>query len=150
MGLHAPLADSRRAIGRPSEAFLSAMPGELADPLFLTYLHGCFALASEERLHVVYCDAQRRYLHDETLIVGSESSLVLRARPLIHRALAVGAGSLVLAHNHLSGQCRPSEADILATHRLQDLGAAVELALIDHLIFTRDRFFSMAAGGLLR
>ncbi|ABC64122.1 JAB domain-containing protein [Erythrobacter litoralis] len=125
------------------------MPAALADPGFLQYIHSRFAMANEERLHVVYCDDRQRYLHDETLTIGGENSLVLRARPLVHRALTIGAGGLILAHNHLSGNCQPSEKDIVATHRLQKLGAELELTLIDHMIFTRDRFFSMAAGGFL-
>jgi DNA repair protein RadC len=148
MGLHTPFA-SNATHAYPAARGLETMPAALADPLFLAYLHSRFAGANEERLHVVYCDDKDRYLHDETLIIGDDNFLVLRARPLIHHALAIGAGSIVLAHNHLSGQCRPSTQDIVATHRLQDLGAAVELTLLDHLIFTRERFFSMAAGGML-
>ncbi|WP_435418575.1 JAB domain-containing protein [Parerythrobacter aurantius] len=126
-----------------------AIPPPLADPAFLGYLHAKFEGAAEERLHIVYCDAAQRYLHDETFVIGSSRHLVLKARPLVHRALSIGAGSLIMAHNHLSGRCRPSPQDIHATHRLQELGAALELTLIDHLIFTRERFFSMAAAGLL-
>lgn len=133
----------------PLSSGFEAMPGALADPLFLQYLHSRFLGATEERLHIVYCDAEQRYLHDETLIIGSEHQLVLKARPLVYRALTIGAGSLVMAHNHLSGQCHPSPQDIRATRRLQELGEALELELIDHLIFTRTRFFSMAAAGML-
>lgn len=127
----------------------ATIPASLADAHFIRYLHSRFAVAAEERLHVVYCDEQQRYLFDETLTIGGENSLVLRARPLVHRALMLGSRSLVLAHNHLSGNCQPSQQDIVATHRLQKLGAELELTLIDHMIFCRDRFFSMAAGGFL-
>ena len=82
-------------------------------------------------------------------MIGGKTSLGMRARPLIHRAFAIGAGSLVIAHNHLSGDCRPSQKDILATRHLQDLGYALDLRLLDHMIFTRERFFSMAAAGML-
>ncbi|GAA4043744.1 JAB domain-containing protein [Parerythrobacter jejuensis] len=126
--------------------------GAIADPsnpIFLRYLHGRFENAGEERLHVVYCDQSQRYLYDETHVIGGPHSLTLRARPLVERALDVGAAGLIMAHNHLSGVCRPSEQDIVATRRLQELGSALELRLIDHLIFTRQRVFSMMAGGLL-
>lgn len=148
MGVHAdiaPVAEARTDFSNVA----GAMPAAVADPHFLTYLHSRFSSAAEERLHVVYCDGLQRYLHDETLMIGGEHSLVLRARPLVHRALMIGAETLILAHNHLSGQCQPSVQDIRATHRLQKLGAALELRLIDHMIFTRDRFFSMAAAGML-
>ena len=148
MGLH-PRFDMPQPNSGALAAGFAAVPASLADPLFLQYLHSRFAEAAEERLHIVYCDAEQRYLHDETLIIGSEHQLVLKARPLVYRALMIGAGSLVLAHNHLSGKCHPSPQDIRATRRLQELGEALELTLIDHLIFTRTRFFSMAAAGML-
>lgn len=148
MGMHQSLAacDAGRLCGI---ANADEIPPAIADPLFLNYLHSRFDTAAEERLHIVYCDSQQRYLHDETLIIGSEHQLVLKARPLVFRALTIGAGSLIMAHNHLSGQCHPSPQDIRATRRLQELGEALELELIDHLIFTRTRFFSMAAAGML-
>lgn len=148
MGVQARF-DTGHAATVALDARFQAMPASLADPLFLNYLHSRFLGATEERLHIVYCDAEQRYLHDETLIIGSEHQLVLKARPLVYRALTIGAGSLVMAHNHLSGQCHPSPQDVRATRRLQELGEALELTLIDHLIFTRTRFFSMAAAGML-
>ncbi|MDC0886675.1 JAB domain-containing protein [Altererythrobacter sp.] len=142
-----------RIKGEPRLALPSDLPDDAvansSDPVFLRYLHSRFADASEERLHVVYCDAGQRYLFDETHVIGGAHSLTLRARPLVHRALALGASGLILAHNHLSGVCRPSPADITATHNLQLLGSALELSVIDHLIFTRQRVFSMLAGGYL-
>lgn len=148
MGLHTRIAPQELS-GPAVAAQSDGMPPPVADPQFLQYLHSRFAVAREERLHVVYCDAQERYLHDETLTIGSEHQLVLKARPLVYRALMIGAGGLILAHNHLSGKCHPSPQDIDATRRLRELGAALELELIDHLIFTRERFFSMAAAGML-
>ena len=148
MGVQARI-EPGRATAVPAHAGFQAMPASLADPLFLHYLHGRFDGASEERLHIVYCDAEQRYLHDETLIIGNEHQLILKTRLLVSRALTLGAGSLVMAHNHLSGRCHPSPQDIRATRRLQELGEALELTLIDHLIFTRTRVFSMAAAGML-
>ena len=148
MGLHASI-DMAPARPRAFPPAWAEMPAAIADPHFLAYLHSRFATATEERLHVVYCDGQERYLHDETLLTGGENSLVLRARTLVHRALTLGAGSLILAHNHLSGICQPSQQDICATGRLQHLCSELELRLIDHMIFTRERFFSMAAAGML-
>lgn len=148
MGIHTRIAPGTAHPPAISD-WCGGVPEPVADPQFLQYLHSRFAVATEERLHVVYCDMQSRYLHDETLTIGSESQLVLKARALVYRALTIGAGGLILAHNHLSGKCRPSQQDIDATRRLSELGAALELQLIDHLIFTRERFFSMAAAGLL-
>jgi DNA repair protein RadC len=70
-------------------------------------------------------------------------------RGLLGEALRLDAVGIILAHNHPSGQCRPSERDISATRRLCDVAKALDIALIDHLIFTEDAVYSMRAGGLL-
>lgn len=120
---------------------------ECGDPALLCYLRMRLADAGVERLHVVYCDGARRYLHDETLAVGGPRRLEARARPLFGRALALEAAGFVLAHNHPSGDCRPSAEDIAATRHLAAIAAALELELVDHVIVTRRKAFSMRAGG---
>ncbi|MGN6495755.1 MAG: JAB domain-containing protein, partial [Tsuneonella sp.] len=59
------------------------------------------------------------------------------------------AGGFLLAHNHPSGDCRPSEEDVAATRHLAAVGAALELELVDHVIVTRHRALSLRAGGYL-
>lgn len=102
-----------------------------------------------EQLHVIYCDRARRYLDDESLAAGTASRIEARARPLIERALTLGAAGFVLAHNHPSGICRPSADDIAGTRRIAGIAAALELELVDHLIVTAHSVFSMRAGGVL-
>ncbi len=113
------------------------------------YLHGIFAGLSEERLHAVFLGADMRYLHDRTVVTGGLGEVTVRARWLLQEAFASGAHGIVLAHNHLSGICRPSEADIETTRRLVTLFRDVEIELVDHFIFTTERGFSMRAGGYL-
>lgn len=122
---------------------------DACDPALLAWLRSAFALSAREELRVIYCDPARRYLFDEVCATGCASRIVARIRPLFERALAIGAGGVLLAHNHPSGDCRPSAADIRATAMLRDIGAALEVELIDHLIFARERYFSMASGGYL-
>ena len=119
------------------------------DPALLAYLQSCFGISRHEQLRVIYCDSRRGYLWDELFIHGAADSIVARVRPLFERAFALGAHGLLLAHNHPSGNCRPSQQDIHSTHYLRDIGAALEVDLIDHLIFAGRRCFSMAGGGYL-
>ncbi|MCT2559191.1 JAB domain-containing protein [Tsuneonella sp. YG55] len=113
------------------------------------YLRARLAWADTEMLHVVFCDTAGGYLADETVCEGSSGRIEARARPLIERALALGAAGFLLAHNHPSGVCRPSREDIAGTRRISDIAAALELELIDHLIVTRRSVYSMRAGGCL-
>lgn len=122
---------------------------DACDPALLAYLRATFAKTNREELRVIYCDHARHYLFDEVAAIGCMHQLVARFRPLFERALALGAGGLLLAHNHPSDDCRPSAADIRSTRTLRDIAAALEVELIDHLIFARGRYFSMARGGYL-
>ena len=115
----------------------------------MRYLHRIFLGLHEERLHVVFYDAWNRYLHDRTVAVGSIDEIALRARFLLQEAFALKAHGIVLAHNHLSGVCRPSGSDIHSTRRFAALCREVDIVLIDHLIFTRQKGFSMRLGGYL-
>jgi DNA repair protein RadC len=102
-----------------------------------------------ERCHVVFVDAARRQLGDASVGLGSFNALSLRMRELFAEALRLDARGLILAHNHPSGDCRPSSCDIAATNRLAEVARALDIALIDHLIFTKESVYSMRAGGLL-
>jgi DNA repair protein RadC len=75
--------------------------------------------------------------------------LQLRMRLLLGEALRLDAAGIILAHSHPSGICRPSPSDITATHQLAMVARALDVSLVDHLIFTNDAVYSMRAGGLL-
>ena len=96
---------------------------------------------------MIFADAHRGYLADEPVMTGSSTRIETRVRPLIERALTLGAAGVLLAHNHPSGRCRPSDEDIAGTRRLAAIAQALEISLIDHLIVTRTRVFSMRLGG---
>lgn len=102
-----------------------------------------------ERCHAVFVDAQRCYLGDASVGRGGFSALSLRMRELFGEALRFDARGIILAHNHPSGDCRPSRCDIAATRRLAEMARALDIELIDHLIFTHTSVYSMRAGGLL-
>jgi len=102
-----------------------------------------------ERGHAIFLDARGNWLGDAPCGIGTLSSLSLRMRGLLGDALRHDAAGIILAHSHPSGACRPSGCDIATTRRLVDVARALDIALIDHLIFTTDAVYSMRAGGLL-
>ena len=59
------------------------------------------------------------------------------------------AASLILAHNHPSGNLTPSEADKSLTRKLKDGGRLLDIAVLDHLIITPRNYLSFADGGLM-
>jgi DNA repair protein RadC len=140
---------ARRLVEAALGEELVGAPVDGSDPAVHRYLRARIGGAGQERLHAIFADAARGYLADEPVTVGTSTRIEARARPLIERAMALGAAGVLLAHNHPSGRCRPSVEDISATHRLAEIAEALELTLIDHLIVTRTRVFSMRLGGCL-
>lgn len=102
-----------------------------------------------ERGHAIFVDTNSNWLGDAPCGLGTMSTLTLRLRSLMGEALRLDAAGIILAHSHPSGHCRPSGCDIAATRRLIEVAGALEVTLIDHLIFTTDAVYSMRAGGLL-
>lgn len=138
---------ARRLVEAALSEALVSVPVDGADPAIHRYLRARIGASGEEVLHAIFADASRGYIADEPVVVGTSTRIESRARPLIERALALGANGVLLAHNHPSGRCRPSADDLAATCRLAQIAEALELTLIDHLIVTRTRVFSMRLGG---
>lgn len=128
---------------------LQGTPVRADDHALKDYLQITIGGAREERFHAVFADRSGNYLRDEPIAEGHCSGVGVPARSLFRRALELGANFILLAHNHPSGRCYPSAADIATTEHLRSAGACLEVHLIDHLIVTRDKVFSMHAGALL-
>lgn len=98
---------------------------------------------SGERFFAVFMDANRSVSGIMECGKGHIGSVSLSLRELFTKALALDARYLIVAHNHPSGDCRPSSSDLEATHRVAKLANAMEIELIDHLIFTTHSIYSI-------
>jgi DNA repair protein RadC len=101
-----------------------------------------------ERLWVAHVDTSARCLHVECY-EGQLESVELPVRDIIIDAARLGSAGIVLAHNHPGGDTTPSRADFNAMRRLARAGEAIDLTILDHLIFAGDRCSSMRRMGLL-
>ena len=102
-----------------------------------------------EHLHAIFFNAAQIYIDDRHVGSGQLDKLAIRLRPLFDMALDLGANGLILAHNHPSGDCRPSPCDISATRHLASVAKALDIELFDHLIITPNSAYSMRSGALL-
>jgi DNA repair protein RadC len=97
----------------------------------------------------VYLDSHHRVCGFEELFRGTIDGATVHPREVIKQALAQNAAAVILAHNHPSGDPRPSQADELVTRRLRDALSSVEIRLVDHLIVADGACESLAERGLL-
>ena len=80
---------------------------------------------------------------------GGVSGTVADPKIIFKPALEALASSVILVHNHPSGNLKPSDADLKLTRKLKAAGELLEIAVLDHLIFSDDGYFSFADEGLL-
>jgi len=107
-----------------------------------------FAGRGGEMLAVLHLDAQQRLIALDEVSAGADA-VDLPMREIFTAALNHGAAGLVIAHNHPSGDSRPSPADVAATRRLAETAAALDIVVHDHLIFAGGECRSFRALGLL-
>lgn len=113
------------------------------------YLTVAGSYAQVEEVRVLFLDARLRLIRDELMSRGCIAEAPIYIRPILKRALDLGAASIVLSHNHPSGDPAPSAADETATRDLANGLDAIGLHLVDHLIVARGNWFSFRAEGLL-
>lgn len=120
---------------------------DISDPALAHYIRDRIGFCHEERLLVIFSGPGRCYLLDEEMGIGGPDTVRLTAANLFRRAFTVGAEGILLAHNHPSGICSPSPADEKATRELSGLAEKLQIELLDHLIVTRSKLYSMRAAG---
>lgn len=80
---------------------------------------------------------------------GGQSATVVDIKMIFTAALLAGATNIILAHNHPSGSLKPSMEDIDITRKIQSAGDTLGISTTDHLILTKDGYFSLANQGII-
>ena len=114
------------------------------------FFAGCFAECDDrkEHLFVAHLDEQGRCLHLSSH-EGDACSASFPIRDIVATAATLSSAGLVLAHNHPSGNARPSRADCRSTRRLAAVAEAIDCSLLDHLVFGGGACTSLRQIGLL-
>lgn len=102
-----------------------------------------------EEFAVMFLDSQHRVIHFESLFRGTLDSASVYPREVARRALALGAGATILAHNHPSGVAEPSDADRRITQRLKAALELFEIRVLDHFVVGDGEVVSFAERGWL-
>lgn len=102
-----------------------------------------------EMLMVVLRDVRKNSLHREVISKGTLTELLLHPREVFHLAIRHRAHSLIVAHNHPSGDPTPSSRDLEMTQMLVAVGRVVGIELSDHIIVGRESYTSLFNKGLL-
>lgn len=102
-----------------------------------------------EEFWVIYLSRSNKILSKEKISQGGITGTMVDNRLIFKHAIELNAVSLIISHNHPSGNIQPSNSDIQITHEIKKAGNLLNIILVDHLIVTQTSFFSFADENLL-
>ncbi len=108
-----------------------------------------FRHKKQEVVLLLSLDAKCRLLEEEEISKGTITASLISPREIFLRGLKANAVSLILLHNHPSGDPTPSAQDLLVTKKLSELGKMMQLPLMDHIILGDTNYCSMKEAGYL-
>ena len=95
-----------------------------------------------EHFYVMHLDIRSRVKMVEVVSVGTLTSSLVHPRETYRRAIAEGAASIIIAHNHPSGEADPSDEDTKVTKLMFEAGQLLGITMLDHIVFSKDSYFS--------
>lgn len=102
-----------------------------------------------EEFYVIYLNNSNKVIAQLQLSKGGITGTLVDVRLALKKALELGATSIILAHNHPSGNLSPSNADKQLTQKLKTAGESLDIKILDHIIVTEKSYFSFADEGLI-
>jgi DNA repair protein RadC len=115
----------------------------------LDYLRADMGLLAVEQVRALFLNARNMLIRDEIVSEGTIDEASVHVREVIQRALELGTASMILVHNHPSGDPSPTRADVDLTSAIASAGAPLGIVLHDHLIVSNQGHTSMRSRGLL-
>lgn len=141
--LKSALELSRRLLTPDTERFCVRTPGDAAQLLMQD-----MGPLEQEEIRVVLLDTRNRVIAIPMVYRGSLNAASLRVCELFREAIRRNAATIVMTHNHPSGDPTPSAEDIRVTRTLIEAGKLLDIELLDHLIITTHRYVSLKERGL--
>lgn len=113
------------------------------------YLISKLSDSEREIFGCVFLDSSHRIICFKELFQGSIDQLHVHPREMIKEALKLNAAALILAHNHPSGNVKPSDQDIQFTKKLKSLCSQMDIIILDHIIVGRSAAVSLVEQGMI-
>ena len=115
----------------------------------LDYLHADLAYLTIERVRLLHLNTRNMLIRDEVVANGSVDEVAVHVREVIRRAIELRTTSMIIVHNHPSGNPTPSPADIELTRRIAAAASPLGIRLHDHLIIGAQDHYSLREMGYL-
>jgi DNA repair protein RadC len=103
----------------------------------------------QEYFIALYLDGANHLLDTKVITIGTLNQSLVHPREVFSYAIEKRCASIIVAHNHPSGVLSPSSEDMEVTHRLKESAKILGIGLLDHVIFTKEGFYSFQEEGML-
>ena len=104
-------------------------------------------LEHRERFYALYLNRQNKILGYYLISVGGMSGTYVDAKLVFQPAFAMNASSIIIAHNHPSGNLQPSASDRKLTENLSTVGKLLDMPILEHIILTKNSYYSFGYNG---
>ncbi|MDO8725917.1 MAG: DNA repair protein RadC [Candidatus Methanoperedens sp.] len=104
---------------------------------------------NKEFFMALYLNTKNGVLKQEVISIGSLNANIVHPREIFKAACMISASSIIVAHNHPSGDPTPSREDIEITKKLHEAGKMMGIELLDHVIIGYDRYYGFKESGQL-
>ena len=133
-----------------SDGHITAVSKRINEPKDIAHIIKPLLLeADREHCLVIMLKGKNRITAINTVSIGTLTSSLVHPREVFKPAILTNAASIILAHNHPSGDPEPSEEDLETTKRLVEAGKIMGIEVLDHIIVAGDKFLSFKEKGLL-
>lgn len=133
----------RLLLSGPQERVQIRTPEDVANLLMLE-----MGLLEREHLRSVLMDTKNRVQRIITVYTGSLNMITVRIGEVFHEAIRANSASIIVVHNHPSGDPTPSPEDVRLTQKIVQAGELLGIDVLDHLIIGRNRYVSLKERGL--
>ncbi|WP_148705295.1 RadC family protein [Methanosarcina siciliae] len=104
----------------------------------------------KEKFITLYLDTKNQILKEEVVSIGSLNASIVHPREVFKSALLESSASVIMVHNHPSGDPSPSREDIMVTEKLVEGGKLLGIDILDHIIIGDGRYVSLKDEGFVR
>ncbi len=108
-----------------------------------------YSMQAQEHFLCITLNGGHEIMQIRVVSVGTINQTIVHPREVFSEALIENAAAIIVAHNHPSGNCEPSEQDLKTTKVLLDCADLLGISLLDHIIFSRTSYFSFLEHDLI-
>jgi len=137
-------------LGRRRKMFVNDKPSKIeSSQSAFEGLYPYLADLDHEQFYTILLNRSNKVIDIIKVSQGGVAGTIADARLIFKSAVEKLASGIILAHNHPSGNLKPSQADIALTKKIKEAGVLLDISVLDHIIIANDKYFSFSDQGMI-